>query len=179
MLKNIPKKSIPSHQFSGFPPLHSSLKNLSLNKSPHDWAGTHLKAFGAPTRFTLTKVSKTTPQGCRTAQQLLTSPRFRRHLTARRLPQASAVPAVAGPYGGAPPRRVANHRPRAPVSSHVLTCTRPNRTGCRRCEVQMSRPQVRTRSMKGTIGLARSTSGRCSGGIQSPRGAQSRYLEVS
>ena len=37
----------------------------------------------------------------------------------------------------------------APVSSHVLTCTRPNRTGCRQCEVQMSRPQVRTRSMKG------------------------------
>lgn len=36
----------------------SSSKNHSLNKSPEDWAGSHLQEFGAPTRFTLTKCPK-------------------------------------------------------------------------------------------------------------------------
>ena len=36
----------------------SSYKNHSLNKSPEDWAGSHLQEFGVLTRFTLTKCPK-------------------------------------------------------------------------------------------------------------------------
>lgn len=46
---------LPSIFFLSVP---SSSKNHSLNKSPEDWAGSHLQEFGAPTRFTLTKCPK-------------------------------------------------------------------------------------------------------------------------